>query len=37
MIWVEASVADRLAALRREGESHSDVILRLVKLEAGGR
>ena len=34
LIWVEASVADRLTALRQEGESYSDVILRLVEIEA---
>ena len=28
-------VVDRLAALRRPGESMSDVILRLVEIEAG--
>ena len=28
LIWVEASVVDRLVAIRRPGESYSDVILR---------
>ncbi len=37
LIWVEASVVDRLAALRGPGESYSDVILRLVEIEAGSR
>jgi hypothetical protein len=38
LIWVETRVADRLMALRGPGESYSDVILRLVELEArGGR
>ena len=33
-IWLEAAVADdRLSAMRRPGESMSDVILRLVELE----
>jgi hypothetical protein len=34
LIWVETAVADRLTAMRRPGESYSDVILRLVELEA---
>ena len=34
LIWLERAAADRLLALRRPGESYSDVILRLVKLEA---
>ena len=34
LIWVEAAVADRLTAMRRPSESLSDVILRLVELEA---
>jgi len=37
MIWLEAAVVDRLTALRREGESLSDVILRLVEMEMRGR
>ena len=37
LIWVEAAVADRLMAMRRPGESYSDVILRLVEIEAKGR
>ena len=32
MIWLDAAVVDRLAAMRRPGESYSDVILRLVEL-----
>jgi hypothetical protein len=32
----EAAVVDRLMALRGPGESMSDVILRLVELEAKG-
>jgi predicted CopG family antitoxin len=32
-IQVEAAVADRLRAVRRPGESYSEVILRLVELE----
>ena len=34
---LEDAMADRLGAMRREGESYSDVILRLVKLETKGR
>jgi hypothetical protein len=36
-IWIDARVADRLAAMRGPGESYSDVILRLVELEGRGR
>ena len=36
-IQVEAAVVDRMRAMRRPGESYRDVILRLVKLEAGRR
>ena len=36
-IWLEPRVVDRLAALRGPGESYSDVILRLIELEAGQR
>jgi hypothetical protein len=32
-IWIEAAVADRVTAMRRRGESYSDVILRLVEME----
>jgi predicted CopG family antitoxin len=35
-IWIEAAVADRLTAMRRRGEGYSDVILRLVEIEARG-
>ena len=35
-IQVEAAV-DRLRAMRRPGEDYSDVILRLVEIEAGRR
>ena len=34
LIWVEAAVVDRLTAMRRPNERLSDVILRLVELEA---
>src|SRR5208337_291099 len=34
LIWIEPSAVDRLRAMRGPGESHSDVILRLVELEA---
>ena len=36
MIWIEAAI-DRLTALRGPGECYSDVILRLVEIEAKGR
>ena len=35
LVWLEAVVVDRLAAMRGPGESYSDVILRLVGLETG--
>ncbi len=31
LIWLEAAVVDRLAAMRGPGESYSDVILRLAE------
>jgi len=34
LIWLEAAVLERLRAMRRPGESYSDVILRLAQLEA---
>jgi hypothetical protein len=34
-VWLAPSVVDRLTVLRERGESFSDVILRLVELEAG--
>ena len=34
-IQVEAAVVDRMRAMRRPGEDYSDVILRLVEIEAG--
>ena len=36
-IQVEAAVLDRMRAMRRPGDSYSEVILRLVEIEAGGR
>jgi hypothetical protein len=33
-IWVETAVAERLRAIRGPDESYSDVILRLVEIEA---
>ena len=36
-VWLERRVLDKLTALRGPGESYSDVILRLVELEAKGR
>lgn len=35
-VWAEVSIADRLGALRRRGESVSDVILRLAAGEGRG-
>jgi len=32
-VWLDGSLADCLAALRRRGEDHSDVILRLAAIE----
>src|SRR5271165_554793 len=37
LIWVEAAVLERLRTMRRAGVSYSDVILRLVQIEAKGR
>jgi hypothetical protein len=34
LIWLEPHVLNRLRAMRRPGESYSDVILRLVEIEA---
>jgi len=34
-VWLAPNVVDRLTSLRERGESFSDVILRLVELEAG--
>ena len=31
-VWLDGSLADCLAALRRHGEDHSDVILRLAAI-----
>ena len=31
-VWLDGSLADCLAALRRPGEDHSDVILRLADI-----
>jgi hypothetical protein len=36
LIHVEAVVVNRLRAMRESGEDYSDVILRLVQLEASG-
>ena len=35
LIWLDGRTVDRITALRRPGESYSDVILRLAGLEAG--
>ena len=32
-VWLDSSLAESLAALRRRGEDHSDVILRLAAIE----
>jgi hypothetical protein len=36
-IQIEAALVDRMRAMRRPGDSYSEVILRLVEIEAGGR
>jgi hypothetical protein len=36
-IQLEAAVVDRIRAMRRPCESYTNVILRLVELEAGRR
>jgi predicted CopG family antitoxin len=36
-VWFEPPVIDRLTAMRQTGESYSDVILRLVEMEARQR
>ena len=33
LVWLDGSLADCLTALRRRGEDHSDVILRLAAIE----
>jgi hypothetical protein len=33
--WISQDVADRLEALRRDGEDYNDVILRLAEKEPG--
>src|SRR5271166_5599386 len=35
-VWLDGSLTDCLGALRRPGEDHSDVILRLAARRAGG-
>jgi hypothetical protein len=37
LVWLETAVVDKLAALRGPGESYSDLILRLVEVEAQRR
>jgi len=34
-VWLPRTLVDRLSALRRPGESYSDVILSLAEGEAG--
>ena len=34
LIWLDRAVVDRLRAMRGPGESYSDVILRLVEMDA---
>ncbi len=34
LIWIDDRQADKLAAMRGPGESYSDVILRLVGMDA---
>ena len=33
LVWLEAPMVDRLGAMRRTGESYSEVILRLAGME----
>jgi hypothetical protein len=33
LVWLEAVVVDHLAAMRRPGESYSDLILRIATME----
>ena len=35
LIWIEETWSNKLGAMRMPGESYSDVILRLVGMEAG--
>jgi hypothetical protein len=35
LVWAEKLALDELEAMRRPGETHSDVILRLVEMERG--
>jgi hypothetical protein len=37
LVWLETVVVDRLGAMRGPGESYSDVIMRLVEIEAPGK
>jgi hypothetical protein len=37
LIWIDDRQADKLGAMRGPEESYSDVILRLVEVEAGTR
>ena len=34
LVWLEAAVVNQLAAMRRPGESYSDVIVRIAKSGA---
>ena len=36
-VWLEASVVDRLAAMRGLGESYSDAVLRIAAAEGSAR
>jgi hypothetical protein len=35
LAWLEARAVDKLDAMRRTGESYSDVILRMAKADNG--
>jgi hypothetical protein len=37
LVWLAPPLVDRLTAMRGPSESHSDVVLRLIELEAKGR
>lgn len=35
-VWLETDYVDRLRVMRKQGESYSDVILRLAEASEGG-
>ena len=36
LVWIEQTWGNKLGAMRKRGESYTDVIMRLVELEAQG-